>query len=105
MAPSRSKINTGLTAIWSTAAKIPKWKIPPRRWVLPPCEHGGVRAAGQASRPAQQPLIQTGEIRSNRPSECRRLSLNTEVTGSLLFISGCFGSVREDFVKAKRLSL
>lgn len=51
---SYSKINTGLTAIWSTALKILKWQIPPTAWALSPSKHSSSRLQQSVSSTAEQ---------------------------------------------------
>lgn len=95
MARSRSKINTRLTAIWSTALKILKWQIPPRAWALSP--PANIVAAGssnqsgrQAGRPAgpaadHRPQTKLGRLDQTNDPVCGKVSLNREVTGFVLF--------------------
>lgn len=111
LARSCSKINTRLTAIWSTALKILKWQIPPTAWALSPNKHSSSRlqqSVRQASPTAdQRPQTKLGRLDQTNDPVCGKVARLFKQRGdwlcTLLFIAAFIWG-RIDFVKARRLS-
>lgn len=69
LARPRSKINTRLTAIWSTALNILRWQMPPTAWPRSPNKHSSSSRLQQSVRPTADQRPQTKlQIRSNKRS-------------------------------------